>query len=53
MKKAKRRKWTALEELELDNLYNRLHLTYPELAKRFNCTIGEIRKKVKEMGILQ
>lgn len=53
MKKTKTRKWTAREELDLDRLYSSLHLTYPALAKRFNCTIAEIRRKVKEMGILQ
>ena len=53
MKKKKTRKWTEIEEMELDRLYSSLHLSYPDLAKRFNCTIAEIRRKVKEMGILQ
>lgn len=52
-KKAAKKKWTTNEEIELDYLYSSRHLSYPDLAKRFNCSITEIRGKVKEMGILQ
>lgn len=52
-KKTKIKKWTEREEIELDHLYSSHHLSYKELAKRFHCSVAEIRRKVKEMGILQ
>ncbi len=51
--KTKTRKWTEIEEMELDHLYSSHHLSYKELAKRFHCSVAEVRRKVKEMGILQ
>lgn len=47
------KKWTDLEELELSHQYLSLQLSYQELAKRFSCSVAEVRGKVKEMGILQ
>ncbi|MFK7935226.1 MAG: hypothetical protein AB8G22_17065 [Saprospiraceae bacterium] len=50
---AKKRKWTSDEEMELEHLYLSLDLSYKDIAKRYNCSVLEIRKKVKELGILQ
>jgi len=49
----KNKKWTEDEELELDHLYSSRHLSLKELAKRFNCSVVEIRRKVRKMGIEQ
>jgi DeoR/GlpR family transcriptional regulator of sugar metabolism len=47
------KKWTPKEELELDHLYSSAHLSVKKLAERFDCSVKEIRRKVKEMGIEQ
>jgi hypothetical protein len=39
--------WTELEEIELDHFY-RQQLTFNELAKKFSCTVAEIKRKLKE-----
>jgi len=53
MKAKKKKRWNQKEEIELDHLYSSWHLTLKELAKRFNCTVKEIRIKIKAMGIEQ
>lgn len=52
-KKDKPKEWTEKEEIELDHLYSSLHWTFADLAKRFRCTVAEVRGKVREMGIEQ
>jgi hypothetical protein len=49
----KKKKWTAIEEIEIPNLYLTLDWSYPDLAKRFHCSVADVRAKVKEMGINQ
>jgi hypothetical protein len=49
----KNKNWTTDEALELDHLYSSVQLSMKELAKRFNCSVAEIRRKVGEMGIGQ
>lgn len=51
--KKKEKKWTELEAIELPNLYLTLNWDYAALAKRFRCSVAEVRKKVREMGIEQ
>ncbi len=51
--KKKEKKWTAVEEIELPNLYLTLDWSYAALAKRFRCSVAEVRRKVREMGIEQ
>ena len=53
MKSKNEKKWTEIDELNLEHWYLSLHLSIKELAERFNCTMGEIRRKVKEMWIMQ
>ena len=48
----KTKNWTEDEEITLEHLYA-YDWSYSDLAKRFNCTITEIKRKVKEMGIWQ
>jgi hypothetical protein len=49
----KKKNWTAIEEIEIPNLYLTLDWSYLDLAKRFHCSVAEMRAKVKEMGINQ
>jgi hypothetical protein len=47
MKNMKRKTWSRIEEIELDDLY-RKQLNYRDLAKKFSCTEAEIKRKLKE-----
>ena len=49
----KKKNWTAIEEIEIPNLYLTLDWSYLDLAKRFHCSVAEMRAEVKEMGINQ
>ena len=51
--KAKKKKWTDNDEITLDHLYSSHMLEFKVLAARFNCSVAEIRRKLKEMDILQ
>lgn len=43
----KNKNWSEIEEIELDYFY-RQQLTFRELAKKFSCTVAEIKRKLKE-----
>lgn len=43
----KNKNWSEIEEIELDYFY-RQQLTFKELAKKFSCTVAEIKRKLKE-----
>jgi hypothetical protein len=47
MKNMKHKTWSRIEEIELDDLY-RKQLNYKDLAKKFSCTVVEIKRKLKE-----
>jgi thymidylate kinase len=47
MKNMKQKSWSRFEEIELDDLY-RKQLNYKDLAKKFSCTVVEIKRKLKE-----
>jgi hypothetical protein len=53
MAKAKQKKWTLNQEIELHNYYLTLDMEVKALAERFNCSAAEIRRKLKELGIWQ
>lgn len=44
-KKDKPKEWSETEEMELDHLYSSLHWSYADLARRFHCTVAEVRGK--------
>ena len=44
--------WSEIEEIELDYFY-RQQLTFKELAKKFACTVAEIKRKLKETEDLE
>lgn len=52
MKNMKIKTWTRIEEIELDELY-RKQLNYKDLAKKFSCTVAEIKRKLKETEDLE
>ena len=43
----KNKTWSEIEEIELDYFY-RQQLTFKDLAKKFSCTVAEIKRKLRE-----
>ncbi len=43
----KNKTWSEIEEIELDYFY-RQQLPFKDLAKKFSCTVAEIKRKLKE-----
>jgi hypothetical protein len=52
MKIMKIKTWSRIEEIELDELY-RKQLNFKDLAKKFSCTVAEIKRKLKETEDLE
>ena len=49
----KEKKWTDNQAIELERCYLTLNMETKALKERFNCTVAEIRKKLKELGAWQ
>ena len=43
----KNKTWSELEEIELDYFY-RQQWAFKDLAKKFSCTVAEIKRKLRE-----
>jgi hypothetical protein len=52
MKNMKIKTWSRIEEIELDELY-RKQWDFKDLAKKFSCTVAEVKRKLKETEDLE
>jgi hypothetical protein len=52
MKNREVKTWTRIEEIELDELY-RKQWDYKDLAKKFSCTVADVKRKLKETEDLE